>query len=318
MSVKRKVLVTGADGFIGPTVCRQLTEAGYHVVAATRNSLNRLPNCKMVAVGSVGPNTDWSEALEGVSSVVHLVGVTHSTYKDSKDISSLCHTVNVLGTFNLAKQSRSAKVTNFVFISTIKVNGETTLNFQDQMTAFRDPAPKDRYGISKYEAEKLLHSVSGMSRVILRPPVVFGPGQKGNLDLLCRALLKRIPLPLRGIDNRRSFIYVENLGEAVVAALARDTKRCEIFTLADTTISTTDLVRSLAKNLNVPVRLFYIPKPIFVFAAACLGLHRTAGRLLDSLVVDSTDARRTLQWDPKFSFNEGLLKTAKWYHNERG
>ena len=318
MSVNRKVLVTGADGFIGRTVCRQLAEAGYYVVAATRNSSNSMPNCQMVTVGSVGPDTDWSEALGGVSAVVHLVGVTHSTYKASKDLSSLCHTVNALGTFNLARQSRLANVTNFVFLSTIKVNGEKTYDPQDQMTSSRDPDPQDRYGISKYEAEKFLGSVGGMSIVILRPPLVFGPGQRGNIDLLCRALLKRIPLPLNGIDNRRSFIYVENLGGAVIAALARDTRECEIFTIADTTISTTDLVRSLAKNLNVPARLFYIPKPILVFAAACLGRRGMAGRVLDSLAVDSADARRILKWDPKFSFNEGLFKTGKWYIDERG
>jgi nucleoside-diphosphate-sugar epimerase len=317
MSVKRKVLVTGADGFIGATVCSQLTEAGYYVVAATRNSLNVLPNCQMVTVGSVGPDTDWSQALAGVSAVVHLVGVTHNTYKDASDLSDLCHTVNALGTFNLARQSRLANVANFVFLSTIKVNGEKTADFQDQMTSSREPDPQDRYGISKYEAEKLLDRVDGMSRVVLRPPLVFGPGQKGNLDLLCRALLKKTPLPLDGIENRRSFIYVENLGQAVIAGLARNTERCEIFTLADCTISTTELVRALAKALNVPARLFYIPKPILLFVATCLRRRGMVRRVLGSLVVDSSDARQTLKWAPKYSFSEGLLRTGNWYRDER-
>jgi len=316
MVKKRRVLVTGANGFIGTIICKQLVLEGYSVVAATRKSEVSLPDCRMVVVGSVGAETDWSEALIGVSAVIHLVGVAHTSCADAVDKTNYYHSVNALGTLNLAEQCEQAGVKNFVFMSSIKVNGEKTVGVEDCMTASRSPAPENQYGISKYEAEKLLITVGGMSRVILRPPLVFGPGQKGNLDLLCRALLKRIPLPLRNIENKRSLIYVENLGGAAIASLGREGEKCEIFTIADASISTTELVVNLARNLRVSAILFYIPKPLLKLASGFVRRRHLADRLLDSLLVDSEDARRTLKWSPKFSFDEGLRKTSQWYRDD--
>lgn len=312
-----KTLVTGADGFIGSAVCSRLVREGHDVVAATRTLRSTVPGCEMVAVGAVGSETDWSQSLVGVSAVVHLVGVTHSAYGGKKDELEHYENVNALGTLNLARQAKSAGVSNFVFMSTIKVNGEKTVGSFDQMTSSRKPEPKDHYGRTKYQAEKLLESVTGMTRVVLRPPLVYGPGQKGNLDLLCRTLLKRIPLPLHGIKNKRSFIYVENLVGAVLAGLNRKTLECEIFTLADITVSTTELVLNLAENLHVRATLFHLPPSVLKFLAACVNRRYLAERLVDSLVVNTTDAHSTLKWAPEFSFQEALYKTGKWYRNER-
>lgn len=311
-----RIFVTGADGFIGRSVCKNLVERGHAVTAVSRTGTVCLGAIKSFASGSICANKDWGSELCDIDAVIHLAGVTHSSYGQGANLLEHYRNVNVGGTFGLAKQAKESGVRDFIFMSSIKVNGEATRSSRDRMSPEREPAPEDYYGLTKWEAEKSLFSIPGLGGSILRPSLVYGPGQKGNLDKLCRAILKRIPMPLAAVKNQRSLIYIENLVSAVVAAVERTNSGFEVFTLSDICLSTPELISALAKALGRRAYLFPFPIGLLKVLAATINKSSEFARLTGSLVVDSSDAHSKLGWTPEISFTQAVQLTGASYSNE--
>jgi nucleoside-diphosphate-sugar epimerase len=309
-----RVLVTGAGGFIGRALCRELAGAGISVVAASR-SRDRVPDeAESRDIGDIAPETDWGPALAGVEAVVHLAARVH-VMRDRAGERAAYRRVNTDGTRRLAVQAAAAGVTRFVYLSTAKVNGEQT-----GATCFREsdpPAPEGPYAVSKWEAEQALHEIaaqSGMELVVLRPPLVYGPGVKGNFLALMRGIDRGWPLPLGAIANRRSFIYVGSLVDAVHCCLTHAAAAGTTYLVRDgEDISTPELVRRLAAALGKRARLVPVPVPVLRLAWRIAGQGEAAARLAGSFLVDDDRIRRGLGWHPPFTLAEGLAQTARWF-----
>jgi nucleoside-diphosphate-sugar epimerase len=309
------ILVTGATGFVGRVLCEALLTRGYAVRAATRGSA-RLPAAVVqVQVGELGPHTDWNEALRGVDTVVHLAARTHVLSDPASDPLREYRRINTEGTARLATAAAQAGVRRFVFLSSIKVNGEYTT--ADPYSAQDTPHPEDAYGVTKWEAERALRAVErhmGMGVVVLRPPLVYGPGVKANFRRLMQLVARGVPLPLGGVRNRRSMIYVENLADAICACIAAPQSAGRTYLVSDgTDLSTPDLIRALALAFGVRPRLFAVPVPLLAAVGAVLRRPDQVARLTRSLQVDSTPLRNELGWRPPWSVEEALAKTAAWW-----
>jgi UDP-glucose 4-epimerase len=312
------VLVTGGDGFIGSAACRALSAAGHRVRRAVRRAAGDPATTDatgVVAVGDIGAQTDWGGALAGIDAVIHLAGRVHVMREPPGDALARFRAVNVAGTRRLAESAACAGVQRIVYVSSIKVNGETTAD-----TPFREtdaPAPLDPYGVSKWEAEETLRGMSerhGLEAVIVRPPLVYGPGVRGNLRALLRAIARGIPLPLGGIRNRRSLVGLENLVQLLVRCTESSAAAGETFLAADgEDVSTPDLVRQLAAGVGRPARLFAVPEALAAGAAALLGWQDAIARLWGSLQIDASKARSLLEWHPRVRLAEGLRRTGEGY-----
>jgi nucleoside-diphosphate-sugar epimerase len=308
------VLVTGANGFIGRALCGVLAASGRRVRKAVRAPMRSLPDA--LAVGDIGADTDWRTALEGVSGVVHLAARTHVLRETASDPLAEYRKINVSGTERLARSAAAGGVRRLVFVSSVKVSGECT---GERPYAEDDtPRPEDAYGISKWEAEQALSRIAaetGLEVVVLRPPLVYGPGVKGNFLRLMNLVARGVPLPLGAVDNRRSFIYTGNLAGAIVKALDAPQAAGKTYLVSDgEDVSTPDLVRGLARALGVKPRLLSLPLAALGLAAALAGKRAEFARLTGSLQVDSSRIRRELGWDPRYSLARGLEETARWYH----
>jgi nucleoside-diphosphate-sugar epimerase len=307
------ILVTGASGFVGRALCEALTVSG----RAPRTAVRAAPPgaSASIAVGEVGPDTNWNAALEGMRCVVHLVARTHVLRETAADPLSEYRRVNVQGTERLARAAAAQGVRRIVFVSSIKVNGERT----DARPYTEDdaPAPEDAYGISKLEAERALAAVAaatGLEIVVLRPPLVYGPGVKGNFLRLMGAVARGLPLPLASIANRRSLVHVGNLASAIVATLDAPQAAGRTYLVSDgEDLSTPDLVRAIARALDRKPRLLPFPPRLLEVTAALLGRGAEARRLTGSLQVDDSKIRRELGWRPPYSLAQGLAETARWY-----
>ena len=313
------VLVTGGSGFLGCAVLQALQLRGVHPLTASVRSTNvdLLPELHLKQVAGLGPDTDWKACVQGVNTVIHCAARAH-VMKD-KTVAPLAEyrMVNVAGTLALARQAAEAGVRRFVFISSIKVNGELTLSGRSFLTD-DTPAPEDAYAISKLEAERGLMAISrdtGMEIVIIRPPLVYGPGVKGNFAAMIRWIRRGVPLPLGAVHNRRSLVALANLVDFIV--LCADRERSpraanEVFLIADgEDVSTTELLRKVARAYGVKPRLLPVPARWMRFAAGLLGKGAVADRLLGSLVVDSSKARDLLGWRPVISMDAQLQKMAR-------
>lgn len=305
-----KILVTGASGFVGAPTCRALLAAGHQVVAAVRRDDSFLPlDVEARRVEPLGPETDWRAALKGCDAVLHLAARAHVMKDRAADPLSLFRRINRDGAVRLAEQAAAAGVGRFVFVSSIKVNGEGT---KDKPFRADDvPAPADPYGISKAEAEAALAGIAtrtGLSLAILRPPLVHGPGAKGNLAALMKLLSLGLPLPLGGIDNRRSLVGVDNLAHAL-AFLAGHNAQGRFLIKDGEDISTPELIRRLGQGLGRPALLLPVPPALLRAAGACLGKRAAVERLTGSLVVDDAPLR-ALGWTPPLSLAEGLAEMA--------
>jgi len=305
-----EVLVTGATGFIGKCLCRRMTEQGYRIKRALRHPDGE----DGVVVGDIGSTTDWSSALDRVKVVVHLAARVHVMHDNSTDVLAEFRRVNVSGTGNLAQQAAEAGIRRFIFVSSIKVNGEQTalgVPFKDSDM----PAPQDPYAISKWEAEQellALAKTTAMDVVIIRPPLVYGPGVKANYLSLLRLLSREIPLPLGSIHNKRSYLALENLVNLITVCIEHPAAANQVFLAGDgEDLSTTELIRRLAKLLGKPAKLIPVPMYILEGAAVLVGKRDIARRLCRSLQVDISKARNLLGWDPPMSVDEGLLETVK-------
>ena len=306
-----RVLVTGATGFIGRAVCSHLAVRGFDVKAATRNADSAITGAECVPVGELGPLTSWDAALARIDAAVHLAGRAHVRGGDSPDERRHVHAVNVEATRALAAAAASAGVRRFVFVSTAKVLGEHTA--EGPWTEQQPAAPADFYARSKWDAERALTELqrtTALEPVIVRPPLVYGPGVKANFLALMGAIDRGWPLPFASIENRRSLIYVGNLAEAIARCIESPEAAGRTFLVADgPPVSTARLCHALGTALGRPTRLFRVPVSLLELAPSLRKLTR-------SLEVDDGAIRRALNWSPPYSFEAGLRETAKWYLSE--
>ena len=258
--------------------------------------------------------------MADVDCVVHLAARTHVLRDTGVDSLTEYRRVNVEGTRRLAQTAARAGVKRFVLVSSIKVNGEST--GAHPFTESDTPRPEDAYGIAKWEAEQALRQIaaeSGMEAAVLRPPLVYGPGVKGNFLQLLHVVARGWPLPLASIRNRRSVVFVGNLVDAIIAAALSPAAPGNTYLVSDgEDVSTPDLVRALATALNVPARLLPCPAVLLNFTAAVIGRLDAAARLTGSLQVDGSKIRRQLGWQPHVTLAAGLAETARWYHAQSG
>ena len=313
----RHVLVTGANGFIGQALCRRLLAEGWHVRGAIRSLSQKAalpPGIDIVEIGSIGPSTEWDTALEGIDTVVHLAARVHVMDESSADPIIEYRKINADGTKHLAQIAQSKKVRRFVFVSSIKVNGEGR---EAPYTEADQPEPIDPYGISKFEAENELHRIAdntAIEVVILRPPLVYGPEVKANFLQLIKLINRGIPFPLAGVKNHRSMIFIENLVDALFTCATHPRAVGNTFLVSDgTDVSTPELIQKISFALGKHVRIFALPPWLLRLLGRLSGKYETVSRLLDSLFVDSTKIRTELDWKAPFSMEEGLKETAKWY-----
>jgi nucleoside-diphosphate-sugar epimerase len=268
-----------------------------------------------VEVGNIGPETNWSGALDQVDCVVHLAARVHVMKDTAADPLAEFRRTNTAGTEHLARCAAAAGVKRLVFVSTIKVNGEET---RDRPFTESDPArPGDPYGISKWEAEQALARVAtdtGLEYVILRPPLVYGPEVKGNFLKLLSAIERGVPLPLAAIANRRSLLYLGNLVDTLILAATHSAAAGRTFLVSDgQDVSSPELVLRLAKEMDAPGRLLHCPRSLLRLGGRMLGRADAVSRLVESLQVDSSAIQRELGWEPPFSVEDGLRATAQWY-----
>lgn len=314
-----KILVTGATGFVGRELCHTLTAAGFPIRAAVRTTTPALAVDEQVKIGDISADTDWSAALEGIDAVAHLAARAHVMRDLADDPLRAFRTVNVAGTERLARSAAARGVRRLVFLSSIKVNGERS----SHGTSFSDadvPAPREPYGISKWEAEQTLQQVAaetGLESVILRPPLVYGPGVKANFLTLMKLVARGVPLPFAGIDNRRSLIFVGNLTQAVQQCLTHPQAANQVFLVSDgDDLSTPELIRRLGAALHRPARLFPAPRLLLKLIASLARQSKSLERLTESLTVDASRIGHRLDWTPAYSVEQGLRETARWFLDE--
>ena len=309
------VLVTGATGFLGRALVRRLQLDGARAVAAAvRTQAPRLPaGVRAIQVSGLSVDTDWSPAMHGMTSVIHCAARTHVMKEQSADPLVEYRRINVAGTLHLAMQAAQAGIQRFVFVSSIKVNGEQTL--QDRPFRADDPpAPEDPYGVSKWEAEQGLLELAhqtGLEVAIIRPPLVYGPGVKGNFATMLRWVSRGIPLPLGAVrHNRRSLVGLDNLVDLIVTCLDHPAAGNQVFLAGDgEDLSTAALLERLAGAMNRRARLVPVPIWMLQSAVALLGKQDVARRLCGSLQVDVSKSREMLGWEPPVSVDEGLRKS---------
>lgn len=313
MREMKKILVTGANGFVGRALCREAMVRGMVVVGATRARLESSNEAHGYIVDRIDGGTDWEKAFIDCDVVVHLAARVHVMHDTVIDPSAAFQTVNVEGTVNLARQAAAAGTRRFVFMSSVKVNGEATLPGQS-FTADSALAPMDPYAISKMEAEQGLREIAvqtGMEVVIIRPPLVYGPGVKANFQKMMRWLARGVPLPLGAIHNRRSLVALDNLVDLIVICVEHPTAANQTFLVSDgEDLSTTQLLQRMGQALGKPARLIPVPPGLIRLGAALVGKSAVAQRLCDSLQVDISKTRQLLGWSPPLSVDEGLKKAA--------
>jgi len=264
--------------------------------------------------GDIGPETDWSEVLQGITHVIHLAGRVHRMVDPAADPEREYHRVNVLGTERLARSAAAAGVRRFLFLSTAKVHGEGR---EDSYREDNPPQPSDPYSRSKWEAEEILRGISketGMETVILRPPLIYGPGVKANFLRLLQLTEKRPPLPLGGVSNRRSLLYLGNLIDAIMVCLLHPNAAGETFLIRDCEdLSTPELIDRLSLAMGKTSRLFPFPVSLLRGLGRVACKSRELDRLTGSFCLDDRKIRSVLNWNPPFSPEQGLRETVKWY-----
>jgi nucleoside-diphosphate-sugar epimerase len=315
-----RFLITGANGFVGKALCAELLRQGHAVRVAVRSLNTPIEKVEVVAVGSIDGKTDWSGALNGVDVVIHLAARVHVMKDTAADPLAEFLKVNLHGTSNLAQQAARAEVKRFVYVSSIKVNGERTAEMQS-FTETDEPKPQDPYGVSKWQAEQDLQHIAqetGLEIVVVRPPLVYGPGVKGNFISLMAAINRGIPLPLAGANNIRSLVYVGNLVDALIACATHSAAAGQTYLVSDgADVSTALLVEKIAHAVGRKNRAFYFSPALLRATAAVIGRSEQVDRLFGSLRVSAQKLRNELGWIPPFTLEQGLRATADWYHPKK-
>lgn len=305
------ILVTGATGFVGGQLIRRLADQPSIAVRGAVRATPAGDHPGLIAVGEINGDTDWSEALQGQSVVVHTAARAHIMDDTAADPLTEFRSVNVAGTLNLARQAAAAGVGRFVFISSIKVNGEQT-PLDACFMADDVPAPEDPYGISKWEAEQGLQKLARetcMEVVIIRPPLVYGPGVKGNFASMIKLVGRGLPLPLGAVHNKRSLVALDNLVDLIITCIDHPGAANETFLVSDgEDLSTTQLLQGVAEAMGNPSRLIPVPASLLQFGATLLGKKAVAQRLLGSLQVDISHTQKCLNWTPPLTVKQGLQR----------
>jgi UDP-N-acetyl-alpha-D-quinovosamine dehydrogenase len=312
-----RILVTGASGFVGRAVLDALKGQPQHELrAALRAERDLGPGVECVRIGDIGADTDWRAALDGREVVIHTAARVHVMRETAVDALAEFRKINVAGSLNLARQAARAGVRRFIFISSVKVNGEGRPDGRPYV-ADDEPAPADPYALSKLEAERGLRELAagtGMEVVIIRPPLVYGPGVRANFLSMMRCLSRGIPLPLGAVHNRRSLVALDNLVDLVLTCIEHPAAANQVFLVSDEEdLSTSELLQRLGRALGRPARLLPVPVPLLELGARLLGRASLAQRLCGSLQMDIGKTRTLLGWTPPVSVDAALAKTARHF-----
>jgi len=309
------ILVTGATGFVGQALCQHLLRNGHRVVATYRTHKTDL-NCDWLQIGDMDGNTDWADKLTGINVVIHLAARVHMMQEGASDPLATYRAINRDGTLCLAKAAQSQGVKRFVFLSTIKVNGEKTQKDQPFRVVI-DQSPVDPYGLSKWEAEEGLRTLeqqTGLEVCILRPPLVYGPGVKANFLSFLKLADKALPVPFKCLHNQRSLVNVENLADALMICSQHPNAVHKTYLISDGhDLSVADMFALMAQKLKRPCRM--IPLPVFVLKilGRITGKSAAIDRLTQSLQVDGQTIQKELNWTPPVSVESGFEKMVSWY-----
>ncbi len=298
-------LVTGASGFVGRGLLRTLQQRAIPFRGTSRSA-------GLVSVGDIHGATDWSAALEGIDVIIHLAAVNQNVVEGSTAVFAEYRSVNVEGTINLARQAAAAGVRRFVFLSSIKANGEETARGKP-FTAAGNPAPQSDYGRTKLEAEQRLTPLNNSTKMeiaVIRSPLVYGPGMRGSFQALVRLVQRGLPLPFASIDNRRSMVYLENLTDLIVATATHPDAAGGTFMVADRkSPSTPELVRMIAAATGSSTSLLPFPPALLELVGSATGKRELVHRLTRSLEVDISETNRRLGWTPPFEMGDALSRT---------
>ena len=313
--VSARVLVTGAGGFVGNILCELLAQSGFTVRAALR-AARPLPAAvaEQIAVGDIGAGTVWLPALEGVDYIVHAAARVH-VMNEAVPHRDLYDETNAQGTLRLASAAASAGVRRFVYLSSVKVNGEE--NADHSYMATDEPKPQDAYGVSKWRAEQYLRQVGeadSLEYAIVRPPLVYGPGVRANFLRLLKWIDEERLVPLGAIRNRRSMVSVWNLSDLVLNLLTNPAGRNRTWMVSDgVDLSTPDLIRFIARTMGRRARLLSVPGGMLKLLGRAAGKGPEISRLCGSLSVDIAETRTALGWTPALTMEAGLARTVEWY-----
>lgn len=305
------ILVTGANGFVAQNLIPALKEAGYGVIGAVRRS----ENSHFVSVGAINGNTNWERALIGVDTVIHLASRVHQMKEIQSQLDSVYKETNVDGTLKLAQMAIDAGVKQFIFLSSIKVNGEQTS--ARPFSIDDEPSPQDAYGRSKLEAEYKLRNLcagSSMNLIIIRPSLIYGPGVKGNFFRLLKSVYRCLPIPLKEVNNKRSLLSVFYLNDFILKVLKTPDVWNETYLLCDPTpMSTPQLIRLMAKSLKKRDPLVPFPLKWLQIIAKVFGKLPQFNRITGSLEVDASKAHSLVK--PRFTTEQVMYKTGEWFRS---
>ena len=306
-----KIAVTGSNGFVGSHLCEYLERKNYDVTRIQRKSGS---NC--VYIPKIDENTDWAKALKEVDTVIHCAAIAHSLNEKNFESLHFYRNFNVLATKKLAEDAFKYGVKRFIFISSIKVNGEKT-DLDYPFNNKSNTNPEDAYSLSKLEAEEVLKKISketGLDYVIIRPPIIYGPGVKANFFKLLKYAKYNLPFPFGKIKNLRSILYIGNLTSFIEKCLLTDNTSAKTFLVSDgDPLSTNDLFKEISLHMGKKPMSLSISKFFLNFIGKCIGKKKEIDLLSSSLVIDSLEIKKLIDWEPPYSTEEGLKLTVKWF-----
>lgn len=312
------IAVTGSSGFVGRRLCGELRARGLPLRPLARSNPDSDP--ELVIIPTIGPLTDWTQALAGVESVIHCAAHVHRIRENEAERRVGCLSVNREGTLRLAEQAVAAGVRRLIFLSSIKVNGEST-RAGEPFVFSTPPRPEDVYGASKWEAEQALTRLAqrtGLELVIVRPPLVYGPGVRANFLRLMQLVASGVPLPFASVENRRSLVGLGNLVDLLLRCVEHPRAPGNTFLVSDgRDLSTAQLIEALAAALGTRPRLLPVPGRLLRLMGRMGGRSAEMDRLIGSLQVDIRHTCDTLQWSPPLSLERGLAETALWFRQRQ-